>query len=82
MAVLGIKGGSRLRHVNGERLNDLEDMIASLPYKVEIINVHKVGSQWYVHFYIDDTVKDPVKVVKETAMETKTKKVTKKARRK
>ena len=56
MAVLGLKGGSRLRHMKDENLLRLEDAVASLPYKVDIINVHKLGPQWYVHFYIPDSV--------------------------
>jgi hypothetical protein len=77
MTVKGIKGGSRLRHVQGNSLKDLEDMLESLTYRVEIINVNKVGANWYVHFYIPQTEFDSPDIVKEEAKPT----ITKRSRR-
>ena len=78
MAVWGLKGGTRLRHINGENLLILEDMIASFHYRVEVINVHKVGAQWFVHFNLPQSASDALDVTKEVAAET----ITKKTRRK
>ena len=77
MAVRGIHGGSRLRHVQGTNLKELEDMLEILPYRVEIINVYRVGANWYVHFYIPQTAFDSPDVVKEETKSTITKKKSK-----
>jgi hypothetical protein len=68
------KLGSRLRHIQGPSLPKIEETIEALPYKVEIINVNRVGSNWFVHFYIPSfqNEKSSVKLKKEVAKETKT----------
>lgn len=55
-----MRSGTRLRHLNASSLSDLEEMIESLPEKVEIrsINYAPVQSggaqQWIVHFTLHD----------------------------
>jgi len=77
MTVKGLKGGSKLRHIQGNNLKALEDMLELLPYKTDIINVNKVGGNWYIHFYIPELVFEAPSTVKEEAKETVTKKVVK-----
>lgn len=78
MTVKGTHGGSRLRHITGSNLKELEDMLEMLPYRVEIITVNKIGMNWYVHFYIPQTAFDKPETIKEEVKPTVTKK---KARR-
>ena len=71
MAIAQNKSGSKLRHVQGPDLKMLEDEIESLPFKVDVLAVNRVGSNWYVHFYIPTKEFDQPKVKKEIAEKTK-----------
>jgi len=73
MGIKGITGGTRLRYLNSEKLDDLQDMIESLPYKVEIQAINKVGNQWYIHFLIPIVVTAEMPVTIEQVKETKVK---------
>lgn len=49
--------GTRLRHINGNNLSELEMLIESRPYNIEIKSItYKPNGEWYIHFTILDNV--------------------------
>lgn len=58
--------GTKLRHLNDANLKKLEEMIQSLPYKVEVKTVNYVNGNWFAHFTIRDTMElVPTKEISE-----------------
>ena len=80
MSIQGRGAGSRIRHINGENLVDLQNTLESLSYKTSIIQIHKVSNDWFIHFYIPDLLDEPLLTKTSMAEPTKTK--TKRIRRK
>lgn len=78
MAVKGRGNGSRVRHISGPRLKELEETLESLTYKVEIIQIQMIGTDWYVHFYIPNTLDENLPIKRVLTEPTKTKKIRRK----
>ena len=65
-------GGSRVRHIFGPNLKDLESQLEALRFKTEIIQIQKIGANWYIHFYIPELIHEKKEAKKEVSKKTKT----------
>lgn len=46
--------GTRLRHLESTSLDELEVIIEALDYKIYIIDIKKVGSNWIAFYVVGD----------------------------
>lgn len=53
---MAIKGGTRLRHIHGPNLEELQVIVESFPFKVEIMAINpRPNGEWFIHFLIPET---------------------------
>lgn len=68
---MAISGGTRLRHINSSRLDEIENILESLPYKVEIVGVNtRSNGEWYVHFLVPETAFESMPIEKKVQAKT------------
>lgn len=60
----------KLRHISGGNLKELEKTLEGVKNSVVIVGVNAVGSNWYIHFLIQDTWKDEIETKKELGIPT------------
>ncbi len=60
---MAITGGTRLRHIHGQSLEELQLMLEALPYKVDIQQIiSRANGEWYIHFLIPETAFETPKI--------------------
>jgi hypothetical protein len=75
--------GTRLRHINGNDLNALEQSLEKANHKVEIKAItYKPSGEWYIHFTILDDINFRVQNEADSVNDQEIKKVTKKRNKK
>lgn len=63
----------RLRHINGSNLSELEGTLGKIQSPLQVVNVNKVGDNWYIHFLLGDFDNaKPIEVKQEPTVKTKT----------
>jgi hypothetical protein len=48
----------KLRHIVGANLSVLEKTLESVKNSIIVIGVNNVGGNWFIHFFIQDTLSD------------------------
>ena len=48
----------KLRNINGGSLKELEKTLEGVKNSISIISVNYVGTNWYIHFLVQDTFND------------------------
>lgn len=44
----------KLRHISGDNLKELEKTLEQVKSSIVIVGVNAVGSNWYIHFLVQD----------------------------
>lgn len=61
----------KLRHIVGSNLKELERTLESVKNSIVIVGVNYVGTNWFIHFLVQDTLSENVSVARELDFQTK-----------
>jgi hypothetical protein len=56
---------TKLRHLVGDNLKELERELNSLEGEVEVKAINLAGHNWYIHFVVQEQSLEPKKNIKE-----------------
>jgi hypothetical protein len=62
----------KLRHILGSNLKELEKTLEGVKNSIQIVGVNAVGSNWYIHFLIQDTWNEEQQTRQELGLPTQT----------
>jgi hypothetical protein len=60
----------KLRHILGPNLKELEKTLEGVKNSIQIVGVNAVGSNWYIHFLVQDTWNEQLETKQELGLPT------------
>lgn len=60
----------KLRHILGPNLKELEKTLEAVKNSIQIVGVNAVGSNWYIHFLVQDTWNEQLETKQELGLPT------------
>lgn len=60
----------KLRHILGPNLKELERTLEGVKNSIVVVGVNAVGSNWYIHFLVQDTWNEQIETKQELGLPT------------